>query len=37
METPTNLTRYVVANKTNEAYYKVPVVDADVKWGTLAT
>ncbi|MBC1999199.1 GW domain-containing glycosaminoglycan-binding protein [Listeria marthii] len=37
METPTNLTRYVIASKTGEAYYKVPVVDADVKWGTLAT
>ncbi|EAG9262141.1 GW domain-containing glycosaminoglycan-binding protein, partial [Listeria monocytogenes] len=23
--------------KTGEAYYKVPVVDADVKWGTLGT
>ncbi len=36
MEKDTNLTRYVIANKVNEAYYKVPVVDADVRWGTLA-
>ncbi|PXD15191.1 N-acetylmuramoyl-L-alanine amidase [Listeria monocytogenes] len=36
MEQPANLTRYVASNKTGEAYYKVPVVDADVKWGTLA-
>ncbi|CWV39866.1 Internalin B precursor [Listeria monocytogenes] len=36
MEQPANLTRYVIANKVNEAYYKVPVVDADVRWGTLA-
>ncbi|EOF7713464.1 GW domain-containing glycosaminoglycan-binding protein, partial [Listeria innocua] len=32
-----NLTRYVAANKTGEAYYKVPVADSAVKWGTLAT
>ncbi|ECB9788350.1 GW domain-containing glycosaminoglycan-binding protein [Listeria monocytogenes] len=37
METPANLTRYVASNKTGEAYYKVPVVDADVKWGTIGT
>ncbi|EHK2413492.1 GW domain-containing glycosaminoglycan-binding protein, partial [Listeria monocytogenes] len=36
MEKDTNLTRYVASNKTGEAYYKVPVVDADVRWGTLA-
>ncbi|EAF5667527.1 GW domain-containing glycosaminoglycan-binding protein [Listeria innocua] len=37
MEQPANLTRYVAANKTGEAYYKVPVADSAVKWGTLAT
>ncbi|MBC1839733.1 GW domain-containing glycosaminoglycan-binding protein, partial [Listeria seeligeri] len=37
METPANLTRYVDSNKTGEAYYKVPVVDADVRWGTIGT
>ncbi|WP_141040870.1 GW domain-containing glycosaminoglycan-binding protein, partial [Listeria welshimeri] len=37
MEKPANLTRYVLANKANEAYYKVPVADSAVKWGTLST
>ncbi|EPY9328978.1 GW domain-containing class 2 internalin InlB [Listeria monocytogenes] len=35
MEIPIQLTRYVSANKGNEAYYKVPVVDSPIKWGTL--